>query len=140
MGAVVIVAFNLRTTPASLPPLLGEIQWALGLSSSAVGVLTALPVLCMALFSPLAQRVAQRLGRETTTLVAALVIAPGSALRGVPTLIFHGTAIAGIGVAAAGVTLPGIVKDRFSHRPALATAAYSVPMMLGAAISPAAVR
>jgi MFS transporter, CP family, cyanate transporter len=45
--------------------------------------------------------------------------------------------VSGIGIATAGVTLPGIVKDRFPARPAAATAGYSVPMMLGAAVSPA---
>jgi CP family cyanate transporter-like MFS transporter len=136
LGAVFLVAFNLRTTPASLPPLLGAIQPDLRLSTAA-GLLTALPVLCMALCSPPAQRAAQRIGRETTLLAALGLIALGTMARGVPGLLFAGTIAAGVGVAAAGVTLPGIVKERFAHRPAAATAAYSVPMMLGAAVSPA---
>jgi CP family cyanate transporter-like MFS transporter len=65
------------------------------------------------------------------------LVAAGTIARGVPGSLLAGTVLAGIGVAAAGVTLPGIVKDRFAHRPAAATAAYSVPMMLGAAVSPA---
>jgi CP family cyanate transporter-like MFS transporter len=137
LGAVFLVAFNLRTTPASLPPLLGEIQPDLRLSSAAAGLLTALPVLCMALCSPPAQRVAHRLGRETTLLAALGLIAGGTLARGAPGLLFAGTVLAGIGVATAGVILPAIVKDRFARRPAAATAAYSVPMMLGAAVSPA---
>jgi MFS transporter, CP family, cyanate transporter len=91
LGAVFIVAFNLRTTPASLPPLLDEIQPSLGLSSAAAGLLTALPVLCMALCSPPAQRVVVRLGREGTTLLAVALIALGSALRGVSALLYVGT-------------------------------------------------
>jgi MFS transporter, CP family, cyanate transporter len=64
VGAVFGVAFNLRTPQASLPPLLGEIQPALGLASTTAGVLTALPVLCMAFCSPVGHRLAQRYGRE----------------------------------------------------------------------------
>jgi CP family cyanate transporter-like MFS transporter len=139
--AVVFVAFNFRTPPASLPPLLGEIQPALGLSSTTAGLLTALPVLCMALCAPLALRLAHRIGREALTLLAVGLVAAGTLLRlggGVTTVLFLSTALAGIGIAAGGVTLPGIVKDRFTNRPGMATAAYSVPMMLGSAIAPAA--
>jgi CP family cyanate transporter-like MFS transporter len=45
------------------------------------------------------------------------------------------TQLAGIGVAVAGVTIPGLVKDRFPARPGAVTGAYSVAMMLGAAIA-----
>src|SRR4051794_41834235 len=54
--ALAVLAFNLRTPTASLPPLLGDVQGALGLSGAATGLLTAPPVLCMALCAPAAQR------------------------------------------------------------------------------------
>src|SRR5919198_1503457 len=113
--ALAVLAFNLRTPTASLPPLLGDVQGALGLSGAAAGLLTALPVLCMALCAP----AAQRLGGRTAIV------------------LFAGTLVAGIGIAVSGVTLPSIIKDRFPDRPGAATAAYSVPMMLGAAVAPA---
>ena len=115
LGAVFLVAFNLRTTPASLPPLLGEIQPDLRLSSAAAGLLTALPVLCMALCSPPAHRAAQRIGRRGDAAGRDRARrARARCARGVPGLLFAGTLLAGVGVAAAGVTLPGIVKDRFA--------------------------
>src|SRR5204863_6887858 len=52
-------------------------------------------------------------------------------------VLFAGTLVAGVGIAACGVTLPSIIKQRFPDRPGVATAAYSVPMMLGAAVAPA---
>jgi MFS transporter, CP family, cyanate transporter len=138
--ALVVVAFNLRTPTASLPPLLADIQGSLGLSGPALGLLTALPVLCMALCAPGAHRLAHRLGGEVTTLVAIALVAAGALLRlggGSIVLLFAGTLVAGAGIAVGGVTLPSIVKDRFPDRPGAATAAYSVPMMLGAAVAPA---
>jgi len=51
-------------------------------------------------------------------------------------LLFSGTLVAGVGIAICGVTLPSIIKQRFSQRPGVATAAYSVPMMLGAGLAP----
>jgi MFS transporter, CP family, cyanate transporter len=140
LAALAILAFSLRTPTASLPPLLGDVEATLGLSGLTAGVLTALPVLCMALCAPLAHRVAHRWGGEATTLGAIGLVAAGALLRlgGASALVlFTGTLVAGVGIAAAGVTLPSIIKERFADRPGVATAAYSVPMMLGAAVAPA---
>src|SRR3954452_6020453 len=79
--ALAVLAFNLRTPTASLPPLLGDVQGALGLSGAATGLLTALPVLCMALCAPAAQRLAHRIGRETATLWAIGLGGAGAPLR-----------------------------------------------------------
>jgi CP family cyanate transporter-like MFS transporter len=138
--AVSILALNLRLTMVSLPPLLPVIQRDLGLSGAAAGVLTALPVLCMALFAPGSHRLAHRFGREATTLASVTLVAVGNALRlagSAPAALFGGTLIAGIGIAACGVVLPGTVKEYFPGRAGAATAAYLVAMMLGAAAAPA---
>jgi CP family cyanate transporter-like MFS transporter len=140
LAALAILAFNLRTPTASLPPLLGNVEGTLGLSGLAAGLLTALPVLCMALCAPPAHRIAHRVGSEATTLGAIGFVAAGALLRhggGSAAVLFAGTLVAGVGIAACGVTLPSIIKDRFADRPGVATAAYSVPMMLGAAVAPA---
>ncbi len=138
--ALAVIGFNLRTPTTSLPPLLADVQGALGLSGPALGLLTALPVLCMALCAPPAHRLAHRLGAEMTTLWAVGLVGAGTLLRlgGQDTAVLYaGTLVAGVGIAVCGVTLPGIVKDRFPRRAGAATAAYSVPMMLGAAVAPA---
>lgn len=80
-AAVSVLALNLRLTMVSLPPLLPDVQRDLGLSGATAGVLTALPVLCMALFAPGAHRVAHRVGREATTLGAVFLVAVGNGLR-----------------------------------------------------------
>jgi CP family cyanate transporter-like MFS transporter len=137
--ALAVVAFNLRTVMTSLAPLLGDVQHTLGLSGPALGVLTALPVLCMALFAPPAQRLAHRHGGEVTTLWAIGLVAAGTLLRlggNATVVLFAGTVIAGVGIAVCGVTMPSIVKQHFPNRPGAASAAYSVPMMLGAAVAP----
>lgn len=136
--AIVALAVNLRTTVASLPPLLVEVERALGLSGAVAGLLTSLPVLCMAAFAPMAHRLAERHGREATALSAACCVAAGNGLRGLgsePALLFAATLLAGLGVAVAGVVIPGLVKDVFGNRPGAATGAYSVAMMLGAAVA-----
>src|SRR5919201_5944332 len=104
-AAVSVLALNLRLTMVSLPPLLPVVQRDLGLSGAAAGVLTALPVLCMALFAPGAHRLAHRVGREATALGSVALIAVGNGLRllGGPVALFGGTLIAGVGIAACGV-------------------------------------
>jgi MFS transporter, CP family, cyanate transporter len=139
-AALVVLALNLRATVAALPPLLPDVQRDLGLSGAAAGALTALPVLCMALFSPGSHRVAHRLGREATALAGVALIAIGNGLRlagTFPPALYGGTLLAGIGIAACGVVLAGIVKEFFPRREGAASAAYIVAMMLGAAVAPA---
>src|SRR5438067_10873949 len=79
--AVILLALNLRTTVASLPPLLATIQRDLGLTGPAAGVLTSLPVLCMAFFAPVGHRLAHRAGREATALGSVALIGLGNGLR-----------------------------------------------------------
>ncbi len=139
--ALVLLACNLRTTVASLPPLLEAIERDLELSGVAAGLLTALPVGCMALFAPLAHRLAHRFGREATALAAAALVAVGNGLRvwgGQAMVLFAATFVAGVGVAVTGVVLPGLVKDLFPARAGAMTGVYSVAMMLGAAGAAAA--
>jgi CP family cyanate transporter-like MFS transporter len=140
LAALAILAFNLRTPMASLPPLLAAIRGTLGLSGFGAGLLTALPVLCMALCAPPAQRLAHRHGSDATTLWAIGLVAAGLLLRlgGASAIaLFAGTFVAGAGIAVCGVTIPSMIKDRFPNRPGAAAAAYSVPMMLGASVAPA---
>jgi CP family cyanate transporter-like MFS transporter len=138
--ALVLVAVNLRPTLTSLPPLLADIERELGLSGATAGLLTALPVLCMALAAPASHRVAHRHGREATVLGATVLIAIGDGLRlagaSLPAL-FAGTLLAGLGIAACGVVLPGIVKEFFPGREGAASAAYIVAIMLGASLGAA---
>ena len=81
VAALVLVAVNLRTTVASVPPVLGHIERDLRLSGPAAGMLTALPVVCMAWFAPAAHRLAHRFGREACTFGAIALVAAGNGVR-----------------------------------------------------------
>lgn len=136
--ALVLLAVNLRTTVGSLPPLLSHVERDLGLSGAAAGLLTAVPVICMAWAAPAAHRVAHRYGREATALASVVLIAIGNGVRleGMHApVLFGGTFLAGLGIAACGVVLPGIVKELFEGREGRASAMYIVAMMIGAGVA-----
>jgi MFS transporter, CP family, cyanate transporter len=133
--AIVLVAVNLRSALASLPPLVDTIQADLGLSSAGAGLLTTLPVLCMGVFAPVSQRLARVIGREATVAVALVLLLVGLLVRlagSVLPLLLASTVLAGIGIALCGTVLPGIVKQFFADRPGIVTGVYLLAMMVGA--------
>src|SRR4051795_983819 len=81
IAAIFLVALNLRASLASVPPLVRTIQADLHLSGAVAGLLTTLPVLCMGVFAPVAQRLAARIGREATVALALGVLFLGLLVR-----------------------------------------------------------
>lgn len=136
--AMVLVALNLRSPITSVPPELVRISDDLHLSGAAAGLLTTLPVLCMGLFAPVAQALAARFGRESTVLLAVLLILAGTLVRlggGVAAVLYLGAFVAGVGIAVTGTLLPGVVKAAFPRRGGLMTGLYMAGMMGGAALA-----
>jgi len=132
--ALVLVAANLRTLMASLPPLAQAIRADLGLSSAWMGVLTTLPVLCMGLLAPVANQVARRVGTAAAVGGGIALVLVGLVLRGLGGgqvwSLYAGTVLAGAGIALAGTLLPGVVKAVFpARRSGLGTGLTMVAMM-----------
>jgi CP family cyanate transporter-like MFS transporter len=137
----VAVAANLRTVMASVPPLAPAIAADLGLSNAALGTLTTLPVLCMGVFAPAGQRLADRLGAPAAVAAGVACLVVGTGLRllgGWVWPLYAGTVVAGVGIAVGGTMLPGLVKALFPpHRAGLVTGLTMVAMMGGASASSA---
>ena len=114
MAAIVLLALNLRTLVAGLPPLLDDIRDDLGLSGLAGGLLTTLPVLAFGAFAPLAPRLSRRVPIEWLLVGCALVTAVAAALRGAGGVapLFLGCALAGVAVAVAQALLPVFIRTR----------------------------
>lgn len=134
VAGIVLVAANLRTLMASLPPLGETIRADLGLSNAWMGVLTTVPVLCMGLLAPVANRVGRRLGPATAVGYGVALVLAGLTLRGIGGgqvwALYAGTFVAGSGIALAGTLLPGIVKSVFhARRSGLGTGLTMMSMM-----------
>lgn len=134
-ASLVLIAFNLRPALASLAPVLPEVMLDRGLSPTGGSLLTTLPVLCLGLFAPLAPHLARRFGSERTILGLMVVLALGTALRGLGSLpaLIGGAVIAGAAIGIINVLLPGLVKRDFPQRAAVMTGLYTMALCGGAA-------
>lgn len=137
MIAIAAIAFNLRPPISSVGPLISEIRADTGLSNTALGMLTTLPILSFGLLSVFTPLFTRRLGTEGTMTMALIILTAGTLLRVVPGVfpLFAGTIIAGAGIAFGNVILPGIVKKQFPTKTGLVTGIYSGMLGTGAALS-----
>jgi MFS transporter, CP family, cyanate transporter len=137
--AIVLLALNLRTLVASLPPLLTHVRADLGLSGFAAGLLTTLPVLAFGAFAPLAPRLTRRVSIERVLVGCALLTAVAAGLRGAGgwAPLFAGCALAGLAVALSQAVLPVFIRLRHPEMTGLLTGAYSMSLTLGAALAAA---
>lgn len=139
--ALVAVSANLRVAIASVPPLATTIAAELDLSHAWIGAVTTLPVLCMGLMAPAAQRMGARLGAAVSVQIAMIAVFAGVLLRwwgDQVWALYAGTLVAGLGMAVAGTLLPRLVKAAFPpERTGAVTGLYMFALMGGAAASAA---
>lgn len=137
LASLMLIALNLRPALSSLAPLLRQIEAGTGLSSSAIGLLTTLPVLCLGLFAPLAPRLARRWGSERTLGAILALLAAGIVLRSLlpPLGLFLGSLIAGASIGILGVLLPALVKRDFPAQAGQLMGLYTMMLCIGAAVA-----
>lgn len=135
---IIFVAFNLRPSITAVGPLIGAIRTDTGMTNSVAGLITTLPLLAFAFLSPLAPKLAQKIGKEMTIFLALIFLGIGLVIRstGMIFTLFLGTAIIGVGIAFCNVILPGIVKQSFPRKVGLMTGIYTVSMGTFAGIAP----
>ncbi|WP_235884273.1 MFS transporter [Saccharopolyspora elongata] len=136
--AILLVAANLRATLTGVGTLLSAIERDTGLSAAAGGVLSTLPLLMFAVTSPFVGRVSHRFGTTRLLVVALAVLAAGTVIRSVPSIVslFAGTVILSAAIAVGNVLLPTVIRI---HVPGpqvhMISALYVTAMGLVAALS-----
>ncbi|MGD0602408.1 MAG: MFS transporter [Streptosporangiaceae bacterium] len=135
--AVAAAGFNLRTAITSLPPLFPDLGTRLHLSSAALSVLAATPVICFGVVSAFAAWLNRRFGEEPILLVALGVLTAGLLLRGAApaVMLFPGTALAASAIAILNVLLSSMVKRRWPERAGFGIGIYLTMLSLGAILS-----
>ena len=133
--ATIAVALNLRPAIVAVSPLLDTIREDTGLSAPLAGLLTTLPLICFGIFSPVAPRLAKRIGLEWAVGASLVLLVIGILMRLVTpvTALYAGSIVAGAAIAIANVLLPAFVKREFSERPSAILGVYTAALNLGAA-------
>ncbi|MDB5361201.1 MAG: transporter [Rhodospirillales bacterium] len=134
-GTLVLIAFNLRPLFSSLSAVLPSVVQTTHLSSAGISLMTTLPVLCVGAFAPAAPALARRFGAERSILGLMIVLAIGTALRGLAVIpaLAVGTGMAGAAIAIVNVLLPGLIKRDYPHRTGLMSGLYTMALCGGAA-------
>ncbi|RJE89843.1 MFS transporter [Paenibacillus sp. 1011MAR3C5] len=134
--SIILVALVLRAPITTVGPIIDQIRLSMGLSGAMTGLLTTLPLLAFAIISPLAPRLAARIGMERALFYAASLLTAAIAVRSLPSVyaLFLGTALLGAAIAIGNVLLPSLVKRDYPDKVGLMTGIYTVAMNLGAAI------
>ena len=134
MAGIVVLAFNLRGSITSLPPLFPELSSSLHLSPAAIAALAATPVLCFGVFSGVAAPLSRRYGEERVLLVALALLGVGLLSRAAlpARLLFPGTVVAAAAIALMNVLLPSLIKRRQPARAGLLIGIYLLSLAAGA--------
>ena len=134
---ILLIASNLRGPITGIGPILAFISDDLNLSATQAGMLTTLPLLAFAIFSPLSSGLARKIGLEPSLMLALLAITSGIVIRsaGSTLTLYLGTCIIGIGIAIGNVLLPSLLKRDFPNKVPTLTAIYVLVMGIGATIS-----
>ncbi len=139
--ALILIALNLRAPFTSVFPLLDELRQQLNMSPQQAGLLSTIPLMAFAIFSPIAARIARVINIEATITLGLITVISGLIIRVISgsTWLFLGTLLIGIGIAIINVILPSLIKKYFPNSSSSLTAMYILMMGLGAAASSSAV-
>ena len=135
---LIALGLNLRPLLSSISPLLMDIRDATGMSFNSSAWLTGLPVVCMGLVALFGIRLEARLGQRRGVALGLAMILLACAAR----LLFSqanallATALfGGAGVALIQALVPGLIKQQFQQRVALAMGVYSASLMGGGGLA-----
>lgn len=140
IAGLVLVGLALRPQILLIGPLVPAIRADLGLSHGAAGLLSSIPVLCMALLAPLGPVLAASVGPRVGAALCVIAIAGFGLVRAVlpdaPTILIATVGL-GAGMALIGPILPMVVRLRAPGHPAAGTGAYVVGLSIGGSIAAA---
>jgi CP family cyanate transporter-like MFS transporter len=134
---IILISINLRTSIASVGPLIPFIREDLGISNGLAGFLTTLSLITFAVFSLFAPSIGKKIGHSQAIFFGIVLLSIGVVVRilGGVELLYLGTALTGIGIVIANVLMIPFFKARIPEQLGLMTALLSTGMSLFAAIA-----
>ncbi|HEX5827134.1 MAG TPA: MFS transporter [Candidatus Limnocylindrales bacterium] len=140
VGALFVVSLALRPQLTAIGPLIPGIREELAASYGFLGLLTAIPVLCMGIFALVGPSVAGWFGNRAGIALSVGVLVASGILRAVAPgaeLVLLATFGIGVGTAVIGPILAMFVRDRMPSQLVGGTSAYAGGTNVGAAIGAA---
>ena len=135
--SLLIVNFSLRPGLTGLGSLMKMIRPDMGLNQTQAGLLTTIPMLTFALFSPLTWRINGRIGTTKTVCCAFASIIMGILIRSYGGIVglYGGTVLIGIGIAFGNVLIPAMIKSQFPENFGFVTALSSAMLAIASGIA-----
>ena len=133
---ILLLGVVLRAPFTTLSTVLSDIAASFGVEVSSLGLLTSLPLLTFAIFSPFATSWARRFGIERLFLGVLIMMTIGSALRTINLpLLYVGTLLIGAAIAFINVLLPSLIQANEPKRLGFLTTLYITAMGLSTAVA-----
>ena len=134
---IIFLGMILRTPITSVGAIIGPLKKLLEINNTIAGLITTIPLIAFAIFSPLVAKISNKIGLEKTLYLAAIVTSIGLLLRFYinTSVFFVTTFIIGVGITVGNVLLPGLTKKYFPENLGVMTGFYAVVMNISASIA-----
>jgi CP family cyanate transporter-like MFS transporter len=140
VAALFIAGLVFRIPILVVGPLLKDIQADLGMSHGVAGLLSSIPVLCMAFLAPVGPMLAASIGARAAVAACIVATAGFALLRAFAPdqLTVVGLTIGiGLGMGIVGPVFTQVVRTALPHRPALGSGAYAMGYIIGSSAAAA---
>ena len=134
---IIFLGMVLRTPITSVGAIIGPLKKLLEINNTVAGLITTIPLIAFAIFSPLVTKISNEIGLEKTIFLATIVASIGLLLRFYinTSVFFVTTFIIGVGITVGNVLLPGLTKKYFPENLGVMTGFYAVIMNVSASIA-----
>ena len=134
---IILLGMILRTPITSVGAIIGPLKNLLEINNTVAGLITTIPLIAFAIFSPFVAKISNKIGLEKTLYLAAIVTSIGLLLRFYinTSVFFVTTFIIGVGLTVGNVLLPGLAKKYFPENLGVMTGFYAVVMNISASVA-----
>ena len=134
---IILLGMILRTPITSVGAIIGPLKNLLEINNTVAGLITTIPLIAFAMFSPFVAKISNKIGLEKTLYLAAIVTSIGLLLRFYinTSVFFVTTFIIGVGLTVGNVLLPGLAKKYFPENLGVMTGFYAVVMNVSASVA-----
>ena len=134
---IILLGMILRTPITSVGAIIGPLKNLLEINNTVAGLITTIPLIAFAIFSPFVAKISNKIGLEKTLYLAAIVTSIGLLLRFYinTSVFFVTTFIIGVGLTVGNVLLPGLAKKYSPENLGVMTGFYAVVMNVSASVA-----